>query len=171
MREVPSLISLCIHSLKKELIHGINLFLLLLLIHYHALISFVFIYLFILVWFCCLCCFKLSGDDLVPVVFELPHELFDTLVLSLPPLALQNVQTQTYVHSILLLSHQHFFFFFNYYVVITVVGFGFLFLGFSFEQSKNRIYQKWEKKFFFSLHLNSVLFFFLTVGFGIFCEH
>lgn len=56
MREVPSLISLCIHSLKKELIHG---------------------------------------DDLVPVVFELPHELSDTLVLSLPPLALQNVQTQT----------------------------------------------------------------------------
>ena len=112
MREVPSLISLCIHSLKKELIHGINLFLLLLLIHYHALISFLFIYLFILVWFCCLCCFKLSGDDLVPVVFELPHELFDTLVLSLPPLALQNVQTQTYVHSILLISHQHFFFFF-----------------------------------------------------------
>ena len=42
MREVPSLISLCIHSLKKELIHGINLFLLLLLIHYHALISFFF---------------------------------------------------------------------------------------------------------------------------------
>ncbi|KAM3683473.1 hypothetical protein ACJW31_12G150000 [Castanea mollissima] len=42
MREVPSLISLCIHSLKKELIHG---------------------------------------DDLVPVVFELSHELFDALVL------------------------------------------------------------------------------------------
>ncbi|KAM3731269.1 hypothetical protein ACB098_12G150000 [Castanea mollissima] len=42
MREVPSLISLCIHSLKKELIHG---------------------------------------DDLVPVVFELPQELFDALVL------------------------------------------------------------------------------------------
>ncbi|KAM3731268.1 hypothetical protein ACB098_12G150000 [Castanea mollissima] len=55
MREVPSLISLCIHSLKKELIHG---------------------------------------DDLVPVVFELPQELFDALVLRLPPLTLQNLQTQ-----------------------------------------------------------------------------
>ncbi|KAM3683472.1 hypothetical protein ACJW31_12G150000 [Castanea mollissima] len=55
MREVPSLISLCIHSLKKELIHG---------------------------------------DDLVPVVFELSHELFDALVLRLPPLTLQNLQTQ-----------------------------------------------------------------------------
>ncbi|GMY06158.1 protein nlrc3 [Fagus crenata] len=55
MREVTSLISLCIEALKIELIHG---------------------------------------DDLVPLVYDLPHELFDALVLRLPPLALQNLQTQ-----------------------------------------------------------------------------
>ncbi|XP_062148827.1 uncharacterized protein LOC133857575 [Alnus glutinosa] len=56
MREVPSLICLCIEALKKELIHG--------------------------------------DLDVVPaVVYELPCHLFDTLVLSLPPLALQKLQT------------------------------------------------------------------------------
>lgn len=57
MREVPSLIYLCIEELKEELIHG--------------------------------------DDDAVPaVVYELPCELFDTLVSRLPPLALQKLQTQ-----------------------------------------------------------------------------
>ncbi|KAF5458282.1 hypothetical protein F2P56_022319 [Juglans regia] len=56
MREVPSLISLCMESIKKELIHG--------------------------------------DDDLVPAVYELPYDLFDTLVSRLPPLTLQKLQTE-----------------------------------------------------------------------------
>ncbi|KAG2712084.1 hypothetical protein I3760_04G108300 [Carya illinoinensis] len=56
MRKVPSLISLCMESIKKELIHG--------------------------------------DDDLVTVVYELPSDLFETLVSRLPPLTLQKLQTE-----------------------------------------------------------------------------
>ncbi|KAE7997929.1 hypothetical protein FH972_002517 [Carpinus fangiana] len=56
MREVPSLICLCIEALKEGFIHG--------------------------------------DIDVVPaVVYELPCDLFDTLVSRLPPLALQKLQT------------------------------------------------------------------------------
>ncbi|PPD69084.1 hypothetical protein GOBAR_DD34034 [Gossypium barbadense] len=55
MVNVPSLVSLSIDALKRELIHG---------------------------------------DDLLPHVYELPLELFNSLVECLPPLALQKLQSE-----------------------------------------------------------------------------
>ncbi|TYI59964.1 hypothetical protein E1A91_D10G072200v1 [Gossypium mustelinum] len=57
MVNVPSLVSLSIDALKRELIHG---------------------------------------DDLLPHVYELPLELFNSLVECLPPLALQKLQSEIY---------------------------------------------------------------------------
>ncbi|TYG49147.1 hypothetical protein ES288_D10G071200v1 [Gossypium darwinii] len=55
MVNVPSLVSLSIDALKRELIHG---------------------------------------DDLLPHVYELPLEFFNSLVECLPPLALQKLQSE-----------------------------------------------------------------------------
>ncbi|WRX09807.1 Leucine-rich repeat - like 10, partial [Theobroma cacao] len=55
MMEVPSLVSLSIDAVKRELLHG---------------------------------------DDLIPHVYELPPELFNSLVNCLPPLALQKLQSE-----------------------------------------------------------------------------
>ncbi|KAF3436035.1 hypothetical protein FNV43_RR23127 [Rhamnella rubrinervis] len=53
MAKAPSLISLCVEAVKKEL---------------------------------------LCGDDLLPVIYELPFDLFDMIVARAPPLALQKLQ-------------------------------------------------------------------------------
>lgn len=37
-----------------------------------------------------------GDDDLVTVVYELPYDLFETLVSRLPPLTLQKLQTEMY---------------------------------------------------------------------------
>lgn len=39
-----------------------------------------------------------GDDDLVPAVYELPYDLFDTLVSRLPPLTLQKLQTEMYTY-------------------------------------------------------------------------
>ncbi|XP_048337179.2 uncharacterized protein LOC107426804 isoform X2 [Ziziphus jujuba] len=56
MEKAPSLTSLCLETIRNELICGF------------------------------------AGDDLLPVLYELPSDLFDMLVARLPPLALQKLQ-------------------------------------------------------------------------------
>lgn len=38
-----------------------------------------------------------TGDDVIPYVYELPADLFDILLIDLPPLALQKLQTKMLV--------------------------------------------------------------------------
>lgn len=38
-----------------------------------------------------------TGDDVIPYVYELPADLFDILLTCLPPLALQKLQTKMLV--------------------------------------------------------------------------
>ena len=43
--------------------------------------------------------FGFAGDDLLPVIYELPLDLFDMLVARVPPLALQKLQIAMCVES------------------------------------------------------------------------
>lgn len=84
--EIPSLISLCIEAIKNELLRGNSpKFPLLTILIAAAFTSTEFNF-----------GLDFAGDDLLPIIHELPSDLFDILVLRLPPLALQKLQTAMY---------------------------------------------------------------------------
>lgn len=91
MREVPSLITLCIYTIRDELIQG-------------DICIFIFCFYGTIQSYCLAFLFLFSGDDveLSSVLYQLPTELFDQLLPQLPPLALQKLQER------LLAQHSNF---------------------------------------------------------------
>ena len=81
MVEVPSLISLCLDELKNDLVRG----------KYFPVVHTICDDLTLM--------FNVkskivSGDDVLPAIYELPFDLFDDLLMRLPPFALYKLQNE-----------------------------------------------------------------------------